>query len=297
MALPQLQRVLDTLESRGCRLQRSPAGVHLFETSISCWRDILEDRAARMHRAFGRRTLVYAQTTSTNDIAWQHAGIPGANGLLVLADQQTAGRGRLGRTWSAASGKSILLSLLLQKVPDDAINRLTLLAGLAVCVALERAFEAVGNPARPIEIKWPNDLLIDGRKTAGVLVERRVSAAGHAVVVGIGINVHQSRDDFPADIRATSLAIAGAAPPDRLMLVTFLLDALAVCFDSENLRGNSWIDEWKKRCRLLYTLVSVRSGSATVTGHVMDVSPLHGLIVKDGTGAQHFFSAQTSSLL
>ncbi len=302
LPLPAVQISLETLESRGCRLERSPAGVVLLEASLSCWRDVLEDQAKRSGRVLGKRVLVHSRTTSTNDTAWQHASAPDADGLAVLADEQTAGRGRPGHTWLAHAGQSVLLSVLIARTTAISINRLTLLAGLATALTLERVFERAGLPPPRVEIKWPNDLFLHGKKIAGVLVERRpLSSMEEApAVIGVGINVKQEISDFPTELRdrATSLFLGGVRPaPDRLSVAALLLDALSEFCHASSLNEDAWILQWKQRCTLLGKLISLRSGTATVTGHVEDISPLQGLIIKDATGAVRFVSAQTSSLL
>ena len=302
MELPDLQQAIDELERRGCRLERSPAGVALLETSLACWQDVLQDRALRLGRTTGRRTMVFARTTSTNDVALHQAGAPDVDGLVVLADEQTAGRGRPGHGWSANAGQSVLLSLVIGRTRVAELNRLTILAGLAVALALEQLLERAGFPARSVEIKWPNDLLIRGKKVAGILVERRPGApdAEAPAVIGVGVNVRQAAEDFPLELRgrATSLFDVGVDPaPDRLEVAVCMLDFLSGCCQRPETSDAQRMDAWKLRCPLLGKLVTVRSGGATMTGHVEDISPLHGLIMKDAAGAIHFLSAQTSSLL
>lgn len=149
-------------------------------------------------RRLGRRVLVYDELPSTNDLAARLAHDPANDGVAILADQQSAGRGQHGRTWTAAPRSSVLLSLLL--FPPDHLRRpavLTAWAAVAVCQTVQRA---IGVPAR---IKWPNDVLVRGKKVCGILIEQ-----GKGTVVGIGLNVAQTEADFlAADLpQATSLA-------------------------------------------------------------------------------------------
>jgi len=143
-----------------------------------------------------------------------------AEGAVVATDEQTEGRGRLGRTWQAPAGSSVLFSVVLEPdVPAERLPELSLVAGAAVAEALA----AQANVATTV--KHPNDVLIDGRKVAGILAE---SAEGR-VVLGVGVNVTQSQDELPADT-ATSLALEGASV-DREELLASILERLEDHYD------------------------------------------------------------------
>jgi biotin-[acetyl-CoA-carboxylase] ligase BirA-like protein len=226
--LPDVQQALALLRERRCQIEQTPTSVRLAATGLACWQDVLQDIAKRKRLRIGRRVMVFHRTASTNDVAWQAAtgGNPENDGLLVLADEQSAGRGRLGHAWSAKAEQSILMSLLLRTPAADSLDRLTLLAGLAAAKAIEKAVAATLHQQVRVQIKWPNDLLIDDRKLAGVLVERR----GEQVVVGIGINVAQASGDFPPDVapRAISIYQATGKLMDRLRIVAPLVEQLDV---------------------------------------------------------------------
>jgi BirA family transcriptional regulator, biotin operon repressor / biotin---[acetyl-CoA-carboxylase] ligase len=157
---------------------------------------------------------------STNDHARRLALAGAPHGTVVLAEQQTAGRGRQGRVWSAPTGRALTLSVLV-RLPAAALEPLPLAVALAVC----EACEAVAPVA--CRIKWPNDVWIDGRKVAGVLIEGR-PLDGWAVI-GIGLNVNTSEDEFPEELRgsAVSLRIAAGRPIDRDEALDELLARLA----------------------------------------------------------------------
>jgi len=167
-----------------------------------------------------------ASTTSTNDEA-KHAAKDGApSGSTWVAEQQTAGRGRQGRVWVSPRGENLLFSVLVRVTcPPSRLPPIALVAGLAVRDAV-----ALAAPEAGPRIKWPNDVLLDGKKVAGVLVEAITAGSRvQAVVIGVGINVHTR--DFPEDIaeRATSIALASRVPPDRAAV---LADVLA-CLDRD----------------------------------------------------------------
>ena len=236
--------------------------------------------------------MVFHRTTSTNDVAWQCAGAAENDGLIVAADAQTAGRGRLGRAWLSKPEQSILLSVLLRDMPDASIDRLTLLAGLAAATAVEIVLRRAIGSVPPIEIKWPNDLMIDGKKLAGILVERRAH-----VVIGIGINVSQAAGDFsPAVSRPISLYGAGGELVDRLRYrqAALIRRLDATCLHPAE--DESWLAEWKSRCNMLGAHIRVRTHERLLSGTVVDVAPLHGLILRDDAGATHWLAAQTSTI-
>ena len=165
-----------------------------------------EMRAALGSAVIGREIIVLDQTGSTNDAILQIATPDSKEGLVLFAEHQTAGRGQRGNRWESAAGKGLWFSILLR--PRIEINRSPLLTAWAA----ETISEAIENEfSLKTAIKLPNDVQIDGRKVAGVLVEMRArEKAPHSAIVGIGINVNQALEDFPKELqsRAISLAIA-----------------------------------------------------------------------------------------
>lgn len=152
---------------------------------------------------------------STNERAKQLAGSGAPHGTLVTADEQSAGRGRQGRAWSAPPGSAVLASLVLREFDE--------LLPLAASVAVAEACEAAGVNC---SIKWPNDVWIAGRKVAGILVEGRPQEGW--AVLGIGLNVTTTADQMPAELRdnATSLEIAAKRSPSREAMLEALLATL-----------------------------------------------------------------------
>jgi BirA family transcriptional regulator, biotin operon repressor / biotin---[acetyl-CoA-carboxylase] ligase len=170
----------------------------------------------------------HASLGSTNDEVFRRADEGAPEGLVVVTGAQTAGRGRQGRAWWDAPGASLLFSILLR--PTIPLAQCPLLALALACSVAEAGTEATG---AALTVKWPNDVLHDGRKLCGVLAESRVSGVPSslrpAVVLGAGVNVNQAADDFPAEIRdcATSLRIAGGAAAPRIDdLLAMILDRL-----------------------------------------------------------------------
>ena len=189
-------------------------------------------QAALPSAIIGRKSIVLEQTGSTNDAIWRVAStdrlpsIP--EGLVVFADHQTDGRGQRGNRWESAAGKGLWFSILLRpEIQLRDSGRLTIWAIEAVADAIRIEFGL--EPA----IKLPNDVQLYGHKVAGVLVEMRAqNKAPHLAVVGIGINVNQYRDDFPAEIqdRVISLAMALGRQVDRQNFAVALLRNLDLTY-------------------------------------------------------------------
>jgi BirA family biotin operon repressor/biotin-[acetyl-CoA-carboxylase] ligase len=172
----------------------------------------------------GREIIVLEQTASTNDAILQITNANSKEGLVVFAEHQTAGRGQRGNRWESAAGKGLWFSILLRPKIDLANSpQLTAWAAEAVSGAIRNEFSLA--PA----IKSPNDVQIDGRKVAGVLVEMRAQEkAAHLAIAGIGVNVNQSLKDFPKELqsRAISLAMALGKQIDRQSFAVALLRKL-----------------------------------------------------------------------
>ena len=172
----------------------------------------------------GREIIVLEQTASTNDAILQIANANSKEGLVVFAEHQTAGRGQRGNRWESAAGKGLWFSILLRPKIDLANSpQLTAWAAEVVSGAIQNEFSLAPT------IKPPNDVQIDGRKVAGVLVEMRAQEkAAHLAIAGIGVNVNQSREDFPKELqsRAISLAMALGKQVDRQSFAIALLRKL-----------------------------------------------------------------------
>ena len=166
----------------------------------------------------GWRVEVVPVAASTNDLVRRRAESGEAEGLVVAAEHQTAGRGRLGRRWETPPGAGLTFSVLLRpRVAPDRWPWLGLLAGYAV-------LRALAGHADGVALKWPNDVLVSDRKVAGILLERL--AAQGAAVVGVGINVSTTEAELPVPT-ATSLALATGRAPDRSDLLAAVLSSLA----------------------------------------------------------------------
>ena len=194
---------------------------------------------ARRNLPIGRPLNFAEVTTSTNDDAKRAAREGAASGAAFLANAQTDGRGRLGRAWHSPPGENLYASFLLRPSLDPKRAPLvTLASGLAVADTLEPLV-----PRARVTLKWPNDVLIDGRKVAGILSEAHLSGEDAWIVVGIGINVHSRA--FPGDLaaRATSLVLSGATAVDRSDLFVALASSLSARLETLRTGASSTLVE------------------------------------------------------
>jgi BirA family biotin operon repressor/biotin-[acetyl-CoA-carboxylase] ligase len=242
----------------------------------------------------GRPLLRYAQVGSTNDLVKQRARAGDTEGLVILAEEQTAGRGRQGRGWAAPPGSSLLMSLLLRPAwlpPGDAFL-LMMLAGVALCEAVEQV--------APLHtgLKWPNDLLLPAEpdaqtpthKAAGILSEFEVADHQIAwVVIGMGVNINWR----PAgvvdgrDLRqvATSLAAAAGHPVDRAALLRALLERLDARYAAlRQGRREELFSAWRSRLAMLGQTVRVRLPNGDLHGVAEGVDPSGALLLRDAGG-------------
>ena len=175
---------------------------------------VAEELQANLDSAvIGREIIVLEQTSSTSDAILQISNADSKEGVVVFAEHQTAGRGQRGNRWESAAGKGLWFSILLRpRIDLPSSPQLTAWAAEAISGAIDNEFSLTPT------IKLPNDVQIDGRKVAGVLVEMRAQKnAPHLAIAGIGVNVNQSREDFPMELqsRAISLAMALGKQVDR----------------------------------------------------------------------------------
>ncbi len=209
---------------------------------------------------FGRPYLWCEECTSTQDVL-RDGALP--EGALAVTEHQTAGRGRSGRAWDDAAGSSLLCSLLLRPPTGSPVEQLSLVVGLAVAEAADATAAVVS------QLKWPNDVLVDGRKVAGVLLE----SGGGAVICGIGINVDQSEHELPAPTRLppASLRTATGRRHDRAVLLAELLARLEQRYDT-------WLDsglaallpELERRDALHGSVVGIGDVTGTAAGIAED---------------------------
>ena len=225
---------------------------------------------------FARRVLWYPELGSTNDVAGVLAEQDASEGLVVAADRQTAGRGRLGRSWASPAGAGIYASVVLRP-SSPAATLVTIAAGVAVAEGIRSA------TGLAVLLKWPNDVQVGQRKLAGILAE---AAASH-IVLGIGINVQPGA--YPPDVaaRATSIEAELGRPVDRGLVLAECLAALGSRYrELEQGRGRLVVEAWRARASpMLGRRVEWEAAGVRQTGIAENIDEDGALIVKTSAGA------------
>ena len=239
----------------------------------------------------GKKFFVFDTIDSTNACARILGDAGTAEGAVVVADFQTSGRGRLGRTWIAEPGENLLLSVLLRpRISIANAGLLTLFASVGIARAIER------HVGEPVECKWPNDLLLHGKKFCGILLENLLqpSEVSYAIV-GAGINVNQRT--FPDEIatRGTSLAIETGRSFDRKKVLQSVLSELDVLYPPVQ-QGDfdAIVAEWLKRCTMFGKPVTVQQQNHTISGIARRLNHDAGLVIESGTGLQTVYAGDVS---
>lgn len=227
---------------------------------------------------------VLSETDSTNS-ACRRLALEGApDGTVVLADCQTAGRGRRGRSFQSPAGKGLFFSILWR--PDCAPEQLlplTALSAVAVCRAIRQVCGAQA------QIKWPNDLVHSGRKLAGILTEMALEGeSGHVshVVVGIGVNVHQRLTDFDGEVAqiATSLDLALGGSVCRAQLAAALLEEMDILRREVLFAPEKWLAEYRAACLNIGKTVQLIWGEEREPAQALAVDDRYGLVVRHRDG-------------
>lgn len=225
--------------------------------------------------SFAARNIVYNdEVLSTNDEAKKNADMP--DGTLFIADAQTAGKGRLGRSWVSPRSTGIWMSLLLKPdIPLSDISQLTLIAGLAVS-------RAIGDNTM---IKWPNDIVIGTKKVCGILTEMSAETDKiNYVVCGIGINVNTC--DFPAELKykASSVLIETGQNTDRCYLIAKVMNEFEPLYEKFIREGFSpFRNDYKKSCITLGKDINVSYHGKELSGNAVDIDDNGGLVIDTGS--------------
>lgn len=263
---------IDAIPNKGYKIIGSPDSI------------AKEEIASRLHtKRIGKEIYYFSKIDSTNQYA-KKLGEEGApDGTIVIADEQTKGKGRSGRHWVTPPGSAIAFTILLRpKLPPASISMVTLVKGLAVCNAIRELYHL------PVGIKWPNDVVIDGRKICGILTEMSAEVDGvHYIVIGTGINTNV--DSFPDEIKdvATSLKIQLGRPVDRAEVLVRVIEFFEEYYEKFEEDGDlrRLQDTYNEELLNMNEGVRVLDPKGEYTGVALGIDPEGQLLVKrDDTG-------------
>lgn len=249
----------------------------------------LEESAIRtglITRRIGTTIHLFQEVDSTNDEAAALAGRGEADGTIVIAEAQRRGRGRMGRRWQSPRGLGLYLSVILRPtIPPHDAPVLTLMGAVAGTEAIERTTGLI------TALKWPNDLIVHGRKVGGMLGEMAVESSSLLhVILGIGINVNQTEADFDEELRqvAGSLRVEVGHPVDRTAIVRSFCESLDGWYERFLCDGPLPILEHaRRRCLTLGRQVTARSGDQEISGLAVELDGDGRLVIRDARGASH----------
>jgi BirA family biotin operon repressor/biotin-[acetyl-CoA-carboxylase] ligase len=275
---------IDAVPTRGYRLVAVPDRLRALEL-----RPLLNTHDV------GQVLHCFESIGSTNDHAKALADDGAGHGEVVVAEGQTGGRGRRGRSWVMAPRRNVAFSVVLRPtgLPTERAPELTLVASLAVCDALRRAGLDAG-------IKWPNDILVKGRKIAGILTELAAEPDQvHWVVVGVGVNVNACEEDFTPELRAqaTSVLLERGQPAPRALFLAACLTLLEEWYDRHVEEGFEPIREaWMERSVTLGREVLVKLDGREVTGRAEALDASGALLVRTADGIERITSGDVALL-
>ena len=273
-------KAVDALRRQGCDIEaRTGMGYRLRPN------DRLDGRTVSRCLTVPRENWhVLDEVDSTNTACKRMAADGAADGTVVMADRQTAGKGRRGRSFFSPKGKGLYLSVLWRpEMSAEALLPLTALVAVAVCRALEQLGET------ETRIKWPNDLVLRGRKLGGILTEMSLEGeSGHVeyVVVGIGINCRQQPEDFGPELAdmAISLDMAEADGVHRATLAAVLIGELDRLRREVMENPALWLEDYRHRCLTVGQTVQVLRGNSPTRARALSVDDSYGLVVRYDDG-------------
>jgi BirA family transcriptional regulator, biotin operon repressor / biotin---[acetyl-CoA-carboxylase] ligase len=242
----------------------------------------------------GWRIDYYDEVGSTQRVAAELAEQGVAQGAVVIAEQQTAGRGRMGRQWHSPSGVNLYATIILRPtMPIAEVPRLSLVAGVAAAEALEIAAPGI------VALKWPNDVWLNGRKAGGIIAEA-VTDASHGlqcVLLGIGLNLNLAARDIPVELRdkATSVLVETGYPCDRAAIALTLLQRLNSRYMETERRGFAAVRPvWERYSALTGRPVTVVDGDSRITGTVTGIDEDGALMLTTAEGPTRILTGDVS---
>ena len=286
--------VVDLLRQSGYEISADRTGAYAFVAApdLLLAAEITHQLKTTM---IGKTVYAYKSVQSTNAVATQLAQVGAPEGTIVVAESQTQGRGRLGRRWFSLPQAGIYLSFILYPAIDP-----TKAPGLSVMTALALADTIAAYDSMDIQIKWPNDCLINGRKAAGILTELSAEVGRvHYVIIGVGINVNHHRRDFPPEIARTATSLR-AEMKESVHRIEFLQRFL-IAFEHDYHRfQKSGLKPLRKRilhyAALIGKRVSLHMRGRTVIGTAVDIDDDGNLILDTPQGLHPFNAGEVTIL-
>lgn len=263
---------IEAVPSRGYRLLQQPEVM-----------DVAHIEASLRTEVFGRHIIYEREVDSTQNLAHMHVRQGAEEGTIILTDEQTEGRGTRGKSWHSPSGKGIWFSMILKpNMPAQYISQLTLLTAVALCRTISQSL------AIHIGVKWPNDLLVDGKKVSGILLESSSEDDRlRYVIAGVGISANLEVDDFPPELRdkATSLLILGEKRIDRERLLCDFLLEFEKLYELYTTSGFTPIKTlWEALSVTLNRQVTVQSVRGLISGLAVGLDDSGALLVEEDGG-------------
>ncbi|WP_299094147.1 biotin--[acetyl-CoA-carboxylase] ligase [uncultured Metabacillus sp.] len=271
---------LEAVRRLGYRITKKPDKISSNEIQLGLKTELM-----------GRNIHFEETVTSTQKIAQSLANEGAPEGTIVVADQQTSGRGRMSRVWYSPSGTGIWMSMIIRpKIPINRTPQLTLLTAVAIVQAIEEL-----TPLKP-DIKWPNDILLNGKKIVGILTELQAEADQvHSVIIGTGINVNQTKEDFPEELQnvATSIKVETGSDWERAQFIQTILlkfEGLYSLFLSQGFKPIKLL--WESYAISLQKTIIARTLKGTIEGKAIGIDDDGVLLIeKNDQSIERIYSA------
>ncbi|GAE25048.1 biotin-protein ligase [Halalkalibacter wakoensis JCM 9140] len=266
---------LESAPRKGYRLIRKGDGIHSHEVKVGL-----------TTKRIGHEITYFDETDSTQYTAHKLAQEGAKEGHVVIANEQTKGKGRLGRQWFSRKGTSVSMSLILRpELPPQKTPQLTLLTAVSVVRGLKKA------TGIDCDIKWPNDILINGKKLVGILTEMQADPDRvNSIIIGIGMNINQHHDDFTPEIRelATSVALVKGKNVDRAKIIAAVLNEFEQLYDLYIERGFDLIRPlWEAHSVSVGTFIYARTMREVIYGFAKGITEDGVLLLEDEKGKVH----------
>ncbi len=262
--------VIDSVTNRGYKLQSSPDTISLVEV-----------QSRLQVRVFGHKYCHYETLESTNTTAKKFAELGEPEGTVVVAEQQTHGKGRMGRQWASPKGRGIYFSLIIRpKIPVMQAPQLTLVVATVIAEAIREQY------AVPATIKWPNDIVVNGKKLCGILVEMSSDMDQiHHAVIGIGVNANNTREELPEVVTQwtpTSLYLETGSPIDRAHFTVYVIEQLERAYEMYLMSGfRPFRSKWESMAYSIGNEITITMVGETIRGILLGIEDSGALVIEE----------------